>query len=225
MTEFRGLGMDRRIPRRDFLNGMRPGRRRGLGDAVGLADGRRDAQAPAGEAALPTQRLGLRGQHTSSIESFAAIHRGDFAAAPTRRSTSTPSETYDLVIVGGGLSGLAAAYFWHKALPNQRVLILDNHDDFGGHAKRNEFVDGAAPILAYGGTMSVATPNTYSYMAKQRPVDLGVDCRATPSSRAARCSRRLSPLGDLLDKEHFGEDRRVAGTGRPSRPSSSPRRR
>ena len=81
-----------------------------------------------------------------AIEAFAAIRRGD-----TRRYPSIDvdtDETYDLVIVGGGLSGLAAAYFWHKALPNQRVLVLDNHDDFGGHAKRNEFVYNGRTYLA-----------------------------------------------------------------------------
>jgi spermidine dehydrogenase len=51
---------------------------------------------------------------------------------------------YDLVIVGGGLSGLAAATRYRQEVgANAKVLILDNHDDFGGHAKRNEFtVDG-----------------------------------------------------------------------------------
>ena len=132
--------MDRRIPRRDFLNGIALGVA-GASLAPSAWPLAARTQAPAGEPAYPPQRLGLRGQHASSIESFAAIRRGDFAAAYPSIDTDT-DETYDLVIVGGGLSGLAAAYFWHKGLPNQRVLILDNHDDFGGHAKRNEFVYG-----------------------------------------------------------------------------------
>ncbi len=45
---------------------------------------------------------------------------------------------YDLVVVGGGASGLSAAYFYRKEHPDARILILDIHDDFGGHAKRNE---------------------------------------------------------------------------------------
>ena len=49
-------------------------------------------------------------------------------------------EHYDLVVVGAGMSGLAAAYYYRQQVgPNARILILDNHDDFGGHAKRNEF--------------------------------------------------------------------------------------
>ena len=57
--------------------------------------------------------------------------------APPR--STTRGEEFDLVVVGGGISGLAAAYFYRQARPNARILILDNHDDFGGHAKRNEF--------------------------------------------------------------------------------------
>ena len=48
-------------------------------------------------------------------------------------------EDYDLVVVGAGLSGLAAAHFYREQRPAARILLLDNHDDFGGHAKRNEF--------------------------------------------------------------------------------------
>ena len=215
--EFRQLGMDRRIPRRDFLNGMALGVAGAAmaGDWTGAAASPGPSR-PAGEPAYPPLRLGLRGQHASAIESFAAIRRGDFAAAYPSIDVDT-SETYDLVIVGGGLSGLAAAYFWHKALPNQRVLVLDNHDDFGGHAKRNEFVYKGRTYLAYGGTMSVATPYPYSYMAKQLLVDLGVDVpRNAEFQNRALFEQYQLGAGTFFDKEHFGEDRLVAGTGRPS---------
>jgi spermidine dehydrogenase len=190
-----------------------------LGVGASLAGSARPAgariQTPTGEPPYPPMRLGLRGQHASSIESFAAISRGDYAAYPSI-DTDT-SETYDLVVVGGGLSGLAAAYFWHQALPNQRVLILDNHDDFGGHAKRNEFVHGGRTYLAYGGTMSVATPYPYSYMAKQLLVDLGVDVpRNAEFQNRTLFEKYQLGAGMFFDKEHFGEDRLVAGTGRPS---------
>src|SRR5262245_18193422 len=147
-SEFRDLGMGRRIPRRDFLNG--------LAVAVAAAPAALHTRAPSGQApasttcqpSYPPARLGLRGQHASAIEAFGRIERGDFATFPNIDVDSR--ESYDLVIVGGGLSGLAAAYFWHKALPNQRVLILDNHDDFGGHAKRNEFTYNGRTFLGYG---------------------------------------------------------------------------
>ena len=49
-------------------------------------------------------------------------------------------ESYDLIVVGAGISGLASAYFYRKFAGQQsKILVLDNHDDFGGHAKRNEF--------------------------------------------------------------------------------------
>jgi spermidine dehydrogenase len=68
-------------------------------------------------------------------------------------------EEYDLVIVGGGISGLAAGCFWRQvAGQNSRVLILDNHDDFGGHAKRNEFTSSGKKLLGYGGSEAFQSP-------------------------------------------------------------------
>jgi len=212
VTELRDLGMHRRIPRRDFLNGVALGV---VGASLARANGRLEArtQGPAGEPAYPPQRLGMRGQHTSSVQSFDALRRGTYATYPGIDVDTR--ESYDLVIVGGGLSGLAAAYFWHQALPNQRVLVLDNHDDFGGHAKRNEFVYQGRTYLGYGGTMSVATPYPYSYMAKQLLVDLGVDVprNAQFQDRDLFQHYNLGP-STFFDQEHFGDDRLVAGNGR-----------
>jgi spermidine dehydrogenase len=216
-SEFRDLGMDRRIDRRDFLNGVAIG----LG-AVSTALNARSLsaheRAEAGQGAeiegYPPRRLGLRGQHATAVEAFGAIDSGNYAEFP--RTAVDTKETYDLVIVGGGLSGLSAAYFWQKALgAGQRVLILDNHDDFGGHAKRNEFVYNGRTYLSFGGTMSIATPYPYSYMSKRLVEDLGIDVtkNAEVSSRVLFDTYGLGP-STFFDKEHFGEDRLVVGTGR-----------
>jgi spermidine dehydrogenase len=211
-SELRELGMDRRIERRDFLNGIALGV---VGTCVTLRGARAAPPQPSEMApeAYPPARLGLRGQHPTAVEAFGRINQGEFQTFPGIDVDT--QETYDLVIVGGGLSGLAAAYFWHKALPNQRVLVLDNHDDFGGHAKRNEFSYNGRTFLSYGGTMSVATPYPYSYMAKALLADLGVDV----SRNAEFVNRDLFEKYNLgpamfFDKEHFGEDRLVSGNGR-----------
>ena len=59
--------------------------------------------------------------------------------------------------------------------PNSKILILDNHDDFGGHAKRNEFRSGNRLLLGYGGTQSIEAPANYSEVAKGLLKELGID--------------------------------------------------
>jgi spermidine dehydrogenase len=211
-AELRRLGMDRRIERRDFLNGLAVAI---AGSSIGLRGRRLGAQTVAAQPAssYPPARLGLRGQHPGAVEVLARITQGEFQTFPGVEVDT--KETYDLVIVGGGLSGLSAAYFWHRALPNQRVLILDNHDDFGGHAKRNEFTYNGRTFLSFGGTMSIATPYPYSYMAKALVADLGIEVGRNAEFINRDLFEKYS-LGPAMffDKEHFGEDRLVPGNGR-----------
>ena len=94
-----------------------------------------------------------------------------------------PAETgekFDLIIVGGGISGLSAAHFFRKSNPNARILILDNHDDFGGHAKRNEFAISGRKLLGFGGTFAIESPAPYSPVARGVVEELGIDVAAYP---------------------------------------------
>src|SRR5262249_50983003 len=120
------------ITRRDFLNGS------ALTIAAGLTPA---AQLPGVSGRDYSPALtGLRGQHPGSFEVAHA-----FAREGRRFGSSDAAieERYDLIVVGGGISGLSAAWFYRRAAgPDVRILILDNHDDFGGHAKRNEFTVG-----------------------------------------------------------------------------------
>jgi spermidine dehydrogenase len=145
----RDLGMHRDIARRDFLNGL----------ALGLAAvGSASAQSTATSAAdYPPGRMGLRGNYPGAVDVFDAIQQGKYAQFPV--ADREIQEEYDLVIVGAGISGLAAAHFYRTALgAKQRILILDNHDDFGGHAKRNEFHHAGRTYIGCGGTLGISTP-------------------------------------------------------------------
>jgi spermidine dehydrogenase len=209
------LGMDRPITRRDFLNGVAIGV---AGSYVAASDQRLfAAQAPAAESSgtnYPPLRSGLRGNYPAALAELDNIREGKYAKFPVERADI--HEEYDLAIVGGGISGLSAAHFYRTALgTDQRILILDNHDDFGGHAKRNEFHYNGRTYIGFGGTMAVATPFPYSYGAKALLKELGVEVERYSEfvNRALETKYNLT-TAMFFDKEHFGEDRVVAGHGR-----------
>jgi spermidine dehydrogenase len=175
----RELGLDRKITRRDFLNGVAV--TAGASMAIGAAAFPRQLMAWQGETVgqespkyYPPALNGLRGSHPGSFETAHSLRDGSFwVDAPKPTDTG---EKYDLVVVGGGISGLAAAYFYRKAAgKNARILILDNHDDFGGHAKRNEFRVGDKTLECFGGTYSIESPLPYSDVAKGLIRELGID--------------------------------------------------
>ena len=130
------LGMHRTITRRDFLNGIAVGAGGALASAwlPGLtfaAESEPFAQDVPGY--NPPALTGMRGSHAGAFEVAHALRDGTFWE--TAGTPINTNETYDLIVVGAGMSGLAAAYFYRKAAGSSaRILILDNHDDFGGHA-------------------------------------------------------------------------------------------
>ena len=122
-------------------------------------------------------------------------------------------ESYDLIVVGGGISGLSAAHFYRKAAgANARILVLDNHDDFGGHAKRNEFRVGNALRLGFGGSFSIESPAPYSKEARGLIEELGIDVASYPKYHDAKLYPSLGlHAKTFFDKETFGADRLVVG--------------
>src|SRR5210317_2010641 len=166
----RALGMDRDITRRDFIHDISLASL-GLALPAGLAAQSHSPSQASGNADYPPVRTGLRGSHAGAFETAHALARdGKSFPAPTDLD-----EAYDLVIVGGGISGLAAAYYYRKHFgPDARILILENHDDFGGHAKRNEFHQGGPMRLAWGGVFNLEYPE-FSDRVNTLLAELGVD--------------------------------------------------
>src|SRR5579871_171838 len=159
----KALGMDGRICRRDFLNST-------LLAAGGLLL----------SSLSPAQILqqedwtgygGVGDYAKSNGNTFAVmsaghqIRNGVFQSLPAE--TIDTGETFDCVIVGGGISGLSAAlFFQHYAGPGRTCLVLENHPIFGGEAKRNEFIVDGQRIMGPQGSDHFQVPYPHSFIAR-----------------------------------------------------------
>jgi spermidine dehydrogenase len=212
--------MDRDITRRDFISGV--GVAITGSSLVGPWTASRLAQAapaaPAGAPGLeqeaayyPPGAMGMRGSHPGSYEVAHALRDG--ARWDDLGPEAETGEVYDLVVVGGGLSGLAAAYFFRKeAGPEARILVLDNCDDFGGHATRNEFRSGGRTLLINGGTINIEDLSAYDEPSQAMIRELGIDVGRYAEFHDSDLYPSLGLRGGVFfNEETFGVDRLVVG--------------
>jgi len=196
------------ITRRDFINGI------ALGTVAGYSLNPAEALAAMSKSsAYPPGLTGLRGAHPGSFE---VAHAVSWAHTKFERPKDQTDSDYDLVIVGGGLSGLAAATRYRKEVGSDaKVLILDNHDDFGGHAKRNEFTVDGRKLIGYGGSQSIDTPGSYSAEARQVLVDAGIEVERFYNyfDRDFNSDHNLG-RGVYFSEREYGEDKTLASVSR-----------
>ncbi len=162
-------------------------------------------QKAAKSGTYPPALTGMRGNHLGSFEVGHAVAL-DGVKYP-RPSTQTES-TYDMVIVGGGVSGLSAAKFYRdRAGHDKNILIIDNHDDFGGHAKRNEFSVDGRTLIGFGGSQNIDAPGKWSRVARQLLNELNVDVqRFNEYFDQEYYSRRGLGAGIYFDEKTYGVD-------------------
>lgn len=201
------------ISRRDFLNGAPIVVGAALSPALLSAcaeTGTVDPFAlPSGY--YPPAKTGLRGSHDGSWEPMHDVVSGKAV------QHGAPEEDYDLIVIGAGMSGLAAAWYFRDAKPDAHILILDNHDDFGGHAKRNEFDVGGTFRMGYGGTEAIDTPSGYDAEAMRLLRGIGIEVdRFFDYFDQEFWDREGLSKSILFDAETFGETKLVPGYG--SRP-------
>ena len=153
----------------------------------------------------------MRGSHPGSFEAAHALRDGQPSPAPT-----DTGEQYDLIVVGAASADSPPRTSTEHAARTSRILILDNHDDFGGHAKRNEFnLDGHLNLLN-GGTLEIDSPRPYGPVAAGLLRTFGIDV-----AKLIKTTQHLEfydhmglQAGAFFDRETFGTDKLVVGTGK-----------
>lgn len=164
------------ISRRDFINGVSLGVAGAMLSPMELFAQTMTEPSKLAERSYPPSLMGMRGNHKGSFE---VSHSVSWEGKDWGRATDQTDDIYDLVIVGGGISGLAAAFLYQQKMGgNASILILDNHDDFGGHAKRNEFDVDGHKLIGYGGSQSIDGPSGYSPEAAKLLRDVAIETKA-----------------------------------------------
>ena len=159
------LGLDKSITRRDFVYGS------SLMLAGTLVGGNESLQASVNNLSDYSFDVSANWYGPGGIGDYAKSHGNTPELIKTAHQIRSgkfsnqekmaidTNEEFDLVVVGGGFSGLSAAYHFNRLNPSGRVLVLDNHPIFGGEAKRNDFIVNGMHISGPQGSNDFGLPS------------------------------------------------------------------
>ncbi len=193
------------ITRRDFVNGTLVAAGTSL---LPLGESGQAALAELEPTYYPPALTGLRGDNPGS---YLNAHKRALGNKSNWGSATDLEEAYDLIVVGGGLSGLSAAFFYQqKHGRDKKVLILESHADFGGQCVRNEHTIGDRTRLMFGGSQTIVSPHARSKTTLKLLSDLGIDLDRLKACYDVDFYQRHNLRGvTYFNKRTFGADRVV----------------
>ena len=219
------------ITRKDFLNATLLGAGAALLTSPAPAEAMRrlaEVDAAARRVHRPGRCRRLRASNGDTKAVIDAAHKIRDGAYKTRLNAIDTGEVYDLLIVGGGITGLTAAYFFAKTTGgSKRCLVLENHPIFGGEAKQNEFLVNGVRLMAPQGSNDFGVPRQGAGWQSEMWDDLAMPREFTwsewdstqPPLRMARDNYQpMEGVGEFgVDVGYFFDDRSsIARTSRPT---------
>jgi spermidine dehydrogenase len=153
------LGLDARISRRDFVNGVLAGTA-----ATALSASSDNLAGTLADVADTFTGYGGVGDYARAngntwpvVQAAHRLRDGQYDSAAFANAQAAGD--FDLVVVGGGIAGLSAAYYFIKATGiGRRVLVLENHAMLGGEARQNEFMVDGERLLGPQGSNDFIVP-------------------------------------------------------------------
>ncbi|HZO23657.1 MAG TPA: FAD-dependent oxidoreductase [Steroidobacteraceae bacterium] len=151
--EAHSLGLDTRITRRDFVNGSLVAAGAALAGTPRISVGSSDTFTGYGGVG---DYANANGNTWPVVQAAHRLRDGGYDAAALAHAQEEGE--VELLVVGGGIAGLSAAYYFRKSTHGKRVLVLENHPVPGGEARQNEFLVDGERLLGPQGSNDFAVP-------------------------------------------------------------------
>ena len=91
-------------------------------------------------------------------------------------SAMDTNNDFDLIVVGAGLSGLAAAYYWCTRVDaSAKILLIDASSRIGGSSVDHNFEVNGRAMSAPGGAQELVFPASFSSTVRSTLAAIGID--------------------------------------------------
>ncbi|MFE0023799.1 NAD(P)-binding protein [Amycolatopsis sp. NPDC059021] len=106
-------------------------------------------------------------------------------ARSASQAPTSATRAFDLIVIGGGIAGLSAAYYWIADVDrNARILIIEQSARIGGPAIQHTFDVNGQRLISPGGAHELTFPSAFAPAVKSAMSVLGIETKRFYSDTA-----------------------------------------